>query len=68
MSRTEPTMGLHICSNVPNHLQASTQDNGRLRWAAPLLYIVDTVALTHRDVSSSKCGTIGNLTGHQDPK
>ena len=40
MSRTEPTMGLHVCSNVPNHLQASTQDNGRLRWAAPVPFLI----------------------------
>ena len=39
MSRTEPTKGLDMRSNVPNHPQASPQDNGRLLWAAPLLFL-----------------------------
>ena len=30
--------------------------------------IIEVVALALRDVSSSKSGKIGNLTGHQDPK
>ena len=39
ISPTEPTKGLHRCSNASNHPQASTQDNGRLLWAAPLPFL-----------------------------
>ena len=39
MSPTEPTKGLDTLNNVPNHLQASTQDNARLLWAVPLPFV-----------------------------
>ena len=70
MSRTgEPTKGLDMRSNVPNHPQASPQDNGRLLWAmGSAIAIFEVVALAHRDVSRSELVKMGHLTSHQHPK